>query len=64
MNSKKGSACSEENKTTTTGSNVIKLAAKEEAAEDHRISEGTPKGTYPKKEAAKADGGSSVRKGI
>lgn len=44
--------------------NVIKLAAKEEAAEDHRISEGNPEGTYQKKEAAKADGGSSVRKGI
>ena len=51
-------------KTGHLNSNVIKLAAKEEAAEDHRISEGNPEGTYPKKEAAKADGGSSVRKGI
>ena len=44
--------------------NVIKLAAKEEAAEGHRIPKEIQKGTYQKKEAAKADGGSSVRKGI
>ena len=44
-------------------SNVIKLAAKEEAAEGHRLPKEIQKELIRKK-AAKADGGSSVRKRI